>query len=176
MTVPRLYIEKTNVAGGIYYEITPIRRVYLDFIAACEGTDKFLDKNPKGYDILFGGSKFIDFSKHPRKHIPFGKTSSTAAGRYQIMDFTEDFILSNLAFPPNSINFGPEFQDQRCLYLIHAKRKALTDIDTDNFKGFCEKCSWEWASILPSRYGQGYLSLKVMTKLYKDLKLIHGIG
>ena len=171
----RLLITNHDVNSGIYYEITPLRRIYLDFIAACEGTDKKLDLTPTGYDVLFGGSKFTDFSKHPQKKVPFGKTYSTAAGRYQIMDYTEKWLLQNLNFPPNGVSFLPEFQDQRCLYLIQAKRKALREVDTDNFKEFCEKCSYEWASILPSRYGQGYLTLKSMTDIYLKLKALYNL-
>lgn len=172
---PRLYIPTHDVKKGIYYEITPIRRLYLDFIAACEGTDKNLDKNPTGYDILYGGSRFKDFSRHPRKRITAGGYTSSAAGRYQIMDFTEDLINKSLHFPPTGINFAPEFQDQRCLYLIHSKRKALDEVDRDDFKGFCDICSYEWASILPSRYGQGYMTMAQMTKIYTTLKKVHGL-
>lgn len=172
--VTRLYIDKPDVANGIYYEITPIRRVYLDFIAACEGTDKQLNLTPVGYDILYGGSKFTDLSKHPNKRIKAGAYTSSASGRYQVMDFTEKDILKVLKFGTSGNSFMPEYQDQRCLYLIDGKRKAIKDVDKDNFKAFCEKCSWEWASILPSRYGQGYLTLSTMTKIYTDLKKLHG--
>jgi muramidase (phage lysozyme) len=175
MTTPRLLIPNHDVKAGIYYEITPRRRLYLDFIAACEGTDKTLDKTPRGYDIHFGGSRFSDFSRHPRKRIKAGGYTSSAAGRYQIMDFTEDWLLKNLHFPPNRVNFAPEFQDQRALYLIQAKRRALDEVDRDDFKGFCNLCSWEWASILPSRYGQGYMNLNQMTKIYETLKGIYGV-
>lgn len=49
----------------------------------------------KGYETLFGGSSFIknhgkDFSDHPRIHMPFGDTTSTAAGAYQVMGYTWD--------------------------------------------------------------------------------------
>lgn len=171
----RLLIPKTDVKAGIYYEITPLRRAYLEFIAWCEGTDKVIDKNPQGYDVLFGGGKFGNFAQHPRKRISAGGYTSSAAGRYQIMDFTEDWLLQNLTFPPNGKSFHPEFQDQRCLYLIHAKRKALDEVDKDDFKGFCNICSWEWASILPSRYGQGYLTQKQMEQAYQQIKKVWGV-
>lgn len=171
----RLLIPKPDPSVGIYYEITPLRRVYLDFIAWCEGTDKKIDQLPSGYDVLYGGRKFSNFNQHPRKRVSAGKYVSSAAGRYQIMDFTEDWILENLRFPPNGKSFHPEFQDQRCLYLIHAKRQALDEVDKDDFRGFCNLCSWEWASILPSRYGQGYLTQKQMETAYLQIKKVWGL-
>lgn len=168
-------IEKPSVSQGVYYEITPIRRVYLDLIAWCEGTDKVIDQTPVGYDVLYGGSKFTNFAQHPRKIINAGGIKSSAAGRYQVMDFTEDWLLNSLKFPPNGKNFLPEFQDQRALYLIHAKRKALDEVDKDNFKGFCEICSWEWASIPPSRYGQGYLTPAQVEHAYQRIKRVWGV-
>jgi muramidase (phage lysozyme) len=171
----RTLIPQPDVKAGIYYEVTPIRRVYLDFIAWCEGTDKRIDKTPTGYDTFFGGGKFSNFAQHPKKRIKAGGYTSSAAGRYQIMDFTEDWLLQHLKFPPNGKSFLPEFQDQRCLYLIHGKRHALDEVDKDNFKGFCNICSWEWASILPSRYGQGYLTLKQMETAYLQIKSVWGV-
>lgn len=172
----RTLIPTTDPKNGIYYEITPIRRVYLDLIAWCEGTDKVIDKKPTGYDIFYGGSRFTNFAQHPRKRIRAGGIVSSAAGRYQVMDFTEDWLLRHLKFPPNGKSFLPEFQDQRALYLIHAKRKALDEVDRDDFTKFCEICSWEWASIPPSRYGQGYLTPAQVEHTYQRIKRVWGLG
>lgn len=176
MNHPRVYIYKTDVSTGIYYEVTPIRRVYLDLIAYCEGTDKVLDQNPIGYDILFGGGRIKSLTKHPQIHVPFGHTTSTAAGRYQVMDFTEKLILKALSFPPNKVSFSPEAQDQRALWLVHVKRNALKYVDSDDLTNFLKLCSWEWASLPPSRYGQGYLTQRQVLEAYYQLKHVHDIA
>ena len=161
-----------DVSKQIYYELTPYRLAILDLIAYTEGTDRELGKDKKGYDILFGYKKFNPNSKdHPRKVIRAGGYASTAAGRYQILDKTYDLMQRHLVrtgFKPFP-SFKPEYQDQMGMYLIDWKRGALNFVDTGNLAGFCNACSYEWASIPPGRYGQPVVDYKKCREIYYHL-------
>lgn len=111
-------LTKPNPQKGIYYEFSPERWAWLDLIAWSEGTDKKIEQNANlgytlyssrnyktleriqdtetGYDVTFGFREVADLSKHPKIHVPFGNTTSTAFGRYQIMDFTDAWIRDYL--------------------------------------------------------------------------------
>lgn len=80
-----------------------------------------------GYDTLYGGSKFSDFTVHPRKMIPItsgpnaGKFSS-AAGRYQFLGSTWDDVQNDLSLP----DFSPGSQDQAAWHLAQKTYKQKT--------------------------------------------------
>lgn len=168
-------IQAVDTSRQIYYELTPQRLAVLDLIAWTEGTDREIGKDKKGYDLLFGYQRFTPSSNHPRIHRPFGNTTSTAAGRYQILDRTWDEIqrgLKNSGFKPFP-SFQPIYQDQAALYLIDAKRKALGAVDAGTLNPFLDACSWEWASI-PNcqgrgRYGQPIVAPTQCHRLYQQL-------
>lgn len=142
-------IQAVDTSRQLYYELTPQRLAILDLIAWTEGTDKEIGKSKSGYDVLFGYQKFVPGKDHPRIHRPFANTTSTAAGRYQILDRTWDEIqrgLKNSGFKPFP-SFEPVYQDQAALYLIDAKRSSLDAVDKSDLSSFLTACSWEWASI-----------------------------
>lgn len=188
---------KPDPSKGIFYEFTPERWAMLDTIAWSEGTDKQIEivanlgytlysqRNYKtqeriqdtetGYDVTFGFREVADLSKHPRIHVPFGNTTSTAFGRYQVMDFTDKWIRDWLKAKglPLFPSYQPEYQDQMCLLLIDAKREALKFVDAglNGFNQALDKLSYEWASFYPGRYGQGFHSLQSLKDIYtKSLK------
>lgn len=168
-------IQKIDIEKQLYYELTPQRLAILDLIAWTEGTDREIGKTKVGYDLLFGYQKFTPGRDHPRIHRPFGNTTSTAAGRYQILDKTWDSIqrgLKKSGFKPFP-SFEPIYQDQAALYLIDAKRKTLPAVDAGNLNPFLEACSWEWASV-PNcqgngRYGQPIVAPAQCRQIYNQL-------
>jgi muramidase (phage lysozyme) len=168
-------IQPIDVSQHQYYELTPERLAILDLIAYTEGTDREIGKTKKGYDILFGGKTFPPGKDHPRIHVPFGKTTSTAAGRYQILDKTWDWLQLGLeanGFKPFP-SFAPKYQDQAALYLIDAKRSAIEAVDSGDLNEFLKLCSWEWAS-LPTpegkgRYGQPIVKPSKIKEIYSQL-------
>lgn len=168
-------IQSINIEKQFYYELTPQRLAILDLIAWTEGTDREVGKTKRGYDLLFGYQKFTPGRDHPRIHRPFGSTTSTAAGRYQILDRTWDYIQRGLklsGFKPFP-SFEPVYQDQAALYLIDAKRNALAAVDAQALNPFLEACSWEWASI-PNpkgigRYGQPIVKPAQCCEIYNNL-------
>jgi muramidase (phage lysozyme) len=165
----RVIEEKPVVKKDSYYELTPIRSLYLDLIAYCEGTDRNINGMREGYNIRYAFKTFSDYSKFPTGRITANGITSSASGRYQIMDFT---WYGDIQPALNLPDFSPDSQDQACLWLLHIKRKILHYVDRDNLKAFCSIASWEWASIPPSRYGQGNYKYNDIVNIYNKLKKI----
>ena len=78
-------------------------------ISQAEGTWR---ANQPGYDILFGGGKFNDFSRHPDKVVRTPGYASAAAGAYQFMPTTYAEAARELGLK----DFSPESQDLAMLY------------------------------------------------------------
>lgn len=84
------------------------------------------------YDVIYGGSRFNDFSDHPRKAVPItsgpnvGKTSS-AAGKYQFLGPTWDQYKNKLGLP----DFSPQSQDQAAWALASDSYRNATGGDLD---------------------------------------------
>lgn len=101
------------------------------------------------YRTLYGGGRFDSFEAHPRRAVTAAGLTSTAAGAYQFLSRTWDGLVRQYGFE----NFGPACQDEAAVALI-AGRKALNAILDGDLASTLERCSWEWASLPPSRYGQ----------------------
>lgn len=89
--------------------LTPESRGLLDTIAGTEAP---------GYNALYGGGSFADYSAHPNRGIPIrsgpnqGKLS-TAAGRYQFTFTTWERARAALNLP----DFSPQSQDRAAWWL-----------------------------------------------------------
>jgi muramidase (phage lysozyme) len=111
----------------------------LDVIALTEGTDRSIgDGLRTGYDIIFTGDRFSDFSTHPRRLRCSGSLCSDAAGRYQFLSTTWD----GLGLP----NFKPASQDQGGIQLIK-NRGVLDLVEAGRINDALQSLSWEWASL-----------------------------
>ena len=73
-------------------------------IAGAEGT--ILGGKP-GYNVMFGGGRFQDFSRHPDRVVRSGKYASAAAGAYQFMPGTWQGVQKGLGLS----DFSPQSQD-----------------------------------------------------------------
>lgn len=141
----------------------PRVKVLLTFISLCEGTTRS-PYDVGGYNIVVGGSKFSNFTKHPRIRIRLRPgLVSDAAGKYQILSSTYDGLVKNYGFK----DFSAKSQDLMALALILEKPNAKRIIEQLDYHSFCECASWIWASILPSRYGQSWLTKDKMDALWK---------
>lgn len=142
---------------------TPEVRAFLDVISMAEtGTI-----DPSSYSILVFNGSFSDFSTHPKvkqcSAIRGRRICSTAAGRYQIMDFNWDYLAPRLGLP----DFSPESQDRMALYFIERKG-AMADILAGRFEKAACKVGTVWASIPPpcNRYGQSRLKMAQLRQMY----------
>ena len=146
-------------------------RAFLRMIRVAEGTT-----GEKGYETLFGGESFItdygkDWSDHPRVMISTGGYRSTAAGAYQVMAYTWDdqYAGTRLRAMYQISSFSPAMQDRYAVALLRHKVRGnpLKDIIDDKFEDAVHKCSWEWASLPPGRYGQPIRRMDEVIEVYR---------
>lgn len=105
----------------------------LGMIAAAEGTND-------SYNMLYGGSKFDSYDDHPRKYVKkWGRTSS-AAGRYQILERTWDWVKTKVS----ANDFSPKNQDKAAIWL--AKYRGV-DLNESLTEDDIYKLGKEWASL-----------------------------
>ena len=160
-----------NVTENGPYELTPERRALLNTIRYAEGTWK--DGKDQGYQIMYGGGKFQDLSRHPEKVVK-KRYMSAAAGAYQFLPTTWKGLAKELKL--NS--FEPKHQDQAALHLVK-RRGALQEIDRSGLTPKAmAKLAPEWASFPTwagrSAYGQPVKSHQELARFYssnlRDLK------
>jgi len=168
-------------------------RAFLRMLRVGEGT-----VGEKGYETLFGGKSFIkdfkkDWSDHPKVDMPFGKTTSSAAGAYQVMGYTWDDRNMQKAKQKHSnliTDFSPLSQDYFCIALLkykdkgfkgalqgkvydevyykNSKRLSAFDLILDNeIEKAIKVSAFEWASLPPGVYGQPAKSMKQAIALYE---------
>ncbi|TDN64263.1 glycoside hydrolase family 24 protein [Scandinavium goeteborgense] len=131
--------------------MNPQRKAFLDMLAWSEGTDKPGQPTKNhGYDVIVGGSRFTDYSDHPRKLVTLNpKLKSTAAGRYQLLSKWWDAYRKQLGLK----DFSPASQDAVALQQIK-ERGALPLIDKGDIRQAIDRCSNIWASLPGAGYGQ----------------------
>lgn len=127
-------------------EISPNAQRWLNAISASEGT---MRDGKRGYNIMFGGGTFDDYTRHPDTVVDGGRLKSAAAGAYQFMPGTYSGVKRDLSLP----DFSPSSQDQAALELI---RRRGVDPDRDPITPQnVNKLSPEWAA-LPTIQGGSY--------------------
>ncbi|MCL1475586.1 glycoside hydrolase family 104 protein [Argonema antarcticum] len=136
----------------------PNMRAALDTIAWAEGT---YHKPNSGYNTLFGGGQISDLSKHPNICVRFGKTCSTAFGRYQGLNNTWfGNIMGNAAVTPDN-------QDRFAVKLLRACG-VVDDILAGDSSWISTGCvGLPWASFPVNPYGQPQKSSGVLTARWK---------
>lgn len=142
--------------------LPPEARALLDTIAGTESP---------GYNVIYGGRRFGDYSDHPRVSVPIrrgvnaGKTSS-AAGRYQFLGSTWD----SLGLP----DFSPMNQDVGAWKLAQRDYKAktgnnlLSDLRRGDIGQIGKVLSSTWTS-LPSGIEAGTNVSKFGNAFYRNL-------
>ncbi len=133
-------------------------RAFLDVIAYAEGTK---GRGQDGYNILFGYGTFDSYADHPRVYVPFGQTTSSAAGRYQILARTWDGLRGKLGLS----DFSPASQDAAAVELIR-ERGALADVQAGRVASALNKVRKVWASLPGAGYGQPERQLAALMNEY----------
>lgn len=149
---PSTYVA-ANVTPGVG---DANERAFLDMIAWSEGTS-----GDNGYRMLFGGGLFDSYADHPRIYVPFRTTTSSAAGRYQILARTWDGLRGKLGLP----DFSPASQDAAALELIR-ERGALNDVRAGRVVQAINKVSKVWASLPGAGYDQPERKLSALVGVY----------
>jgi len=124
-------------------------KAFLQTIRHSEGTAA-----NDGYNYIFGSSpannkRFTDFSEHPNIHVPFGKTTSSAAGAYQILFGTWEQIRDKYKLS----DFSPEIQDIAAVEIL-SQRNCLQAIIDGKFEHVLRQCGPIWASFPDNNYNQ----------------------
>lgn len=146
------------------FAMTPERRALLNTIRYAEGTWKQGDD--VGYRVMFGGSLFHSFDRHPDRVNRTPGYASAAAGAYQFMPFTWSLVSRSLGL----VGFHPENQDQAALFLIQ-RRGALHLADRGELTPeLAARLAPEWASF-PTLAGRSYYGQPV--KRYAELRAFY---
>lgn len=139
----------------------PHVKAFLDVIAYAEGTANMPNK---GYNTLFGHGQFSSLATHPNIHVPFGNTTSTAAGRYQAMNFVWDEEKVKLGLK----DFSPISQDLLALSRIKM-RGGLDELLKGDIRGAINATSKEWASFPGANYpGQSMKNMEDLLNFYQQ--------
>ena len=132
--------------------ITQNQKAFLDMIAFSELGPKLLAKSDNGYNVIVGGALFHNnYADHPRilVKLPKLRISSTAAGRYQLLQRYFDAYKKTLGLK----DFSPASQDAIALQQIR-ERKALADIENGHIAAAVQKVKNIWESMPGASYGQ----------------------
>jgi muramidase (phage lysozyme) len=139
---------------------------FLTMVAISEGTEPIGDH---GYNCIVGSTveKPIlcdSYADHPRQRIQLGPgLSSTAAGRYQILERYYDAYRATLQLP----DFSPKSQDAIAIQMIR-ERLAFADVCAGRLPEAVKKCSSIWASLPGNDYGQHQNSFVALTTAFID--------
>lgn len=149
--------------------ISPNLRAFLDMIAHSEIGPALLAVSDRGYNVVVGSTPahpilFSTYVDHPRKLIKLSPTlSSTAAGRYQLLERYYDAYKKSLRLP----DFSYASQDAIAIQQI-TERGAIPLIQTGRFVEAVARCSNIWASLTGSKYGQHTNSIEYLQAAYKN--------
>lgn len=153
--------------GTASSDIPPEGRALLDTIAGTESP---------GYDVIFGGQHFTDFSHHPDIAVPINSGPnqgkfSTAAGRYQFIFSTWSALQQELQLP----DFSPVSQDKAAWHLAQTEyqnrvgRPLLPDLQNHIFDSVGPALHNQWTS-LPGGIEQGVNANRFVNNYLQNLE------
>jgi muramidase (phage lysozyme) len=122
-------------------------------ISGAEGT--ILGGKP-GYNVMFGGGKFKDLSRHPDRVVRTPNYSSAAAGAYQFLPGTWGEVKGKLGLT----DFGPQSQDLGMLQKVRQRLMPIGGLAAITKAGTLTPeiqaaLAPEWASF-PTQAGSSY--------------------
>lgn len=155
LLVPTLVLASVKNSKRKNRTLTNLK-AFLLMIQYAEGTI-----GTSAYRMLYGGSLFNDYSRHPNIAITRWGITSTGAGAYGFLNRTWIELQAALKLP----DFGPASQDKAAIELIRRKG-ALPDVLTGNIIQAVYKCRKVWASFPGAGYGQSEKSLQSLLQFY----------
>jgi muramidase (phage lysozyme) len=168
LSLPLRATQHHTINYYLSLRLNPYISSFLDVIAYAEGTygDHGTGDKYHGYKQCFAGHHFTSFKDHPQVTVSafMGKKKlySSAAGRYQLLDTTWDYIQKKLDLKA----FCPLAQDIAALYLLDKKR-AIPDILLYKLTDACKKTNTIWASLPGSPYGQPTKSIESIRRFFR---------
>lgn len=103
-------------------------------------------EDQSGYQTIYGGGRFQDFSNHPLKSraikLGGGERTTSAAGAYQFQRDTWDRLAKRLGLK----DFSPENQDKAAVELLK-EAGALPDIEAGRYEDAINKVKPIWESM-----------------------------
>jgi muramidase (phage lysozyme) len=144
--------------------MTKNETAFLKTIGFSEIGRDLLAHSDDGYNVLLGGTLFASYADHPRKNITINGLTSTAAGKYQILERYYDYYRAELNLP----DFSPHSQDLIALQLIK-ECHASDDVKEGNFEKAILKCNSRWASLPESHYGQHTNTMNYLKAYYENV-------
>ena len=144
--------------------MTRNEQALLDTIGFSEIGRSLLATSDNGYNVLLGGALFSGYADHPRKLITVNGLTSTAAGKYQILERYFDTYKKQLHLP----DFSPASQDKIAMQMI---KEVGADklINEGQFEQAIVKCSSRWASLPESQYGQHTNDMAHLKAYYENV-------
>jgi muramidase (phage lysozyme) len=127
-------------------------QAFLKMLRVGEGTS-----GSNGYNTIYTGKTFSDYSKHPRKIYCSGGICSDAAGAYQFLSSTWADLVRRYG---GSVlpDFSPTSQDKGALIIIN-ERGATQNIVDGDIESAINKVKSIWASLPNAGYGQKEVSV-----------------
>lgn len=125
---------------------------FLTMVAISEGTELI---GNHGYNCIVGSTishpmLFDSYKDHPRIKVHLRPDlTSTAAGRYQILERYFDAYKKQLNLP----DFSPTSQDHIAMQMI-AECDAMVEVMAGDVRKAITKCASRWASLPGAGYGQ----------------------
>jgi muramidase (phage lysozyme) len=144
--------------------VTKNEAAFLRTIGFSEIGRDVLAHSDDGYNVLFGGCLFQSYKDHPRKTITVNGLTSTAAGKYQILEHIYDHYKAQL----NLSDFSPHSQDLIALQLLKESH-AIEPINNGDFPEAIKRASSKWASLPGSPYKQHTQKLGYLEAYYENV-------
>lgn len=148
----------------------PRVKALLDTIAYAEGTLKY---GNDGYRILFGGTRFTSFERHPRTRSCLNRGGkelcTTAAGRYQIQWPTWDYFMSirNINKQCGDLSFTPLNQDRVALQaIIDCDALKLLDREAIPFEDLFARLGRTWSSMPGAKWGYVVYTVRQLQNVF----------
>lgn len=123
-----------------------------------------LAHSDNGYNVLFGGCLFQSYADHPRKKVTANGLTSTAAGKYQILERIYDAYKPQLGLT----DFSPHAQDCIALELFKEVGADML-INEGHFEEAIKRCSLRWASLPGAKWDQHKNNMAYLEAFYENV-------